>query len=79
MSNTGKTVVKHFLKEHPDWEHQWLNYRDCLNSPLADGKIIFVDGWFGLWNENPCDITYVRENLRLYVNVSKLFNDLRLF
>lgn len=64
VSNTGKTVIKHFLQEHPDWEHQWLNYRDCLNSPLTDGKIIFVDGWFGLWNENPCDITYVRENLQ---------------
>lgn len=63
VSKTGKTVVKHFLEEHQDWEHQFLNYRDCLNSPLTDGKIIFVDGWFGLWNENPCDITYVRDNL----------------
>lgn len=63
VSKTGKTVVTHFLEEHRDWEHQFLNYRDCLNSPLTDGKIIFVDGWFGLWNENPCDITYVRDNL----------------
>lgn len=59
VSKTGKQACKVFIQNHSDWQYHWINYRDCSDTQLAERTIIFVDGWFGIWNENPCEINNV--------------------
>lgn len=63
VSKTGKLATKFFKKVNSDWEYQWINYHDCSDTPPAEKTIIFVDGWFGIWNENPCEVNDVEEAL----------------
>lgn len=59
VSKTGKLATEFFKKVNSDWEYQWINYHDCSDTPPAEKTIIFVDGWFGIWNENPCEVNDV--------------------
>lgn len=61
VSKTGKQATKVFIQDHSDWEYQWINYDDCSDTPPAEKTIIFVDGWFGIWNENPCKVNDVEK------------------
>lgn len=64
VSKTGKQTTTVFIKDHSDWECRWINYDDCSDTPPAEKTIIFVDGWFGIWNENPCKVNNVEKALR---------------
>lgn len=66
VSKTGKEATKVFIKleDHSDWEYQWINYDDFSDTPPAEKTIIFVDGWFGMWNENPCKVNDVEKALQ---------------
>lgn len=45
---------------------EYLNYLELsLNFGFSDNTVYFVDGWFGLWNDNPCERGSVKENLDL--------------
>lgn len=42
-----------------------LNYLDLsADYKFSDNTVYFVDGWFGLWNDNPCERSLVEENLK---------------
>lgn len=64
VSKTGKEATEKFIQKHSDWEYQWINYDDCPDTPPAEKTIIFVDGWFGIWNENPCKVNDVEKALQ---------------
>lgn len=66
VSKTGKEATKVFiqLEDHSDWEYQWINYDDFSDTPPAEKTIIFVDGWFGMWNGNPCKVNDVEKALQ---------------
>lgn len=66
VSKTGKEATKVFiqLEDHSDWEYQWINYDDFSDTPPAEKTIIFVDGGFGMWNENPCKVNDVEKALQ---------------
>ena len=63
VSTTGKSAIKRFSCERPDWRYHFVNYRDIPTLSISEKSIIFVDGWFGLWNENPCEEEVVKEIL----------------
>lgn len=63
VSKTGKEATEVFIQKHSDWEYQWINYDDCSDTAPAEKTIIFVDGWFGIWNENPCKVNDVEKAL----------------
>lgn len=45
---------------------EYLNYLELsTNFGFSDKTVYFVDGWFGLWNDNPCERGSVKENLDL--------------
>lgn len=44
----------------------YLNYLEFLfNFRFFDNIVYFIDGWFGLWNDNLCEREFVKESLRL--------------
>lgn len=38
---------------------------------FSDNTVYFVDGWFGLWNDNPCERSLVVENLKSVLQEKK--------
>lgn len=44
----------------------YLNYLELsTNFGFSNNTVYFIDGWFGLWNDNPCERESVKESLRL--------------
>lgn len=51
---------------------RYLNYLDLTaDYTFSDNTVYFVDGWFGLWNDNPCERSLVEENLRSILKEKK--------
>lgn len=45
---------------------KYLNYLELsTNFGFTENTVYFVDGWFGLWNDNPCERSFVEKNLDL--------------
>lgn len=45
---------------------EYLNYLELsTNFGLSNNTVYFIDGWFGLWNDNPCERESVKESLEL--------------
>lgn len=45
---------------------RYLNYLDLSTDfKFSDNTVYFVDGWFGLWNDNPCERGSVKKSLEL--------------
>ncbi|XP_062606184.1 uncharacterized protein LOC134267990 [Saccostrea cucullata] len=65
VSNTGKNVIRSFANSNAGWKPEHLHYRDNLEPSLTDGKIVFIDGWFGIWNPNPSEKNKVIRILRI--------------
>ncbi|XP_078323069.1 uncharacterized protein LOC111104227 isoform X1 [Crassostrea virginica] len=63
VSTTAKSAIKRFSCEDHDWRYQFVNYRDIPSLTISEKTILFVDGWFGLWNENPCEEEVVKQIL----------------
>lgn len=38
---------------------------------FSENTVYFVDGWFGLWNDNPCERSLVEENLQSILQEKK--------
>lgn len=44
---------------------RYLNYLDFMvDYMFFDNIVYFVDGWFGLWNDNLCERFLVEENFK---------------
>nr|XP_022293773.1 uncharacterized protein LOC111104227 isoform X2 [Crassostrea virginica] len=77
VSTTAKTAIKRFLDENHVWNHHFVNYRDVPSLSISEKTIIFVDGWFGLWNENPCEEDVVKQTLQSLQLQVETFQDLK--
>ena len=77
VSTTGKSAIKRLSCELPDWRYHFVNYRDIPSLSISEKSIIFVDGWFGLWNENPCDEEVVKESLQSLRRQVDTFQDFK--
>lgn len=43
---------------------EYLNYlKLSTNFRFSDNTVYFIDGWFGLWNDNPCERESVKESM----------------
>ncbi|XP_056008884.1 uncharacterized protein LOC125661998 isoform X2 [Ostrea edulis] len=64
VSTVGKGIVEAFAKKH-NMDHIYSNYLDISEDfDFSPNTIYFVDGWFGLWNDNPCEKSGVFDCLR---------------
>lgn len=69
LGNSVSTVGKEIACKHAQKNKMsvvYLNYLELsTNFGFSDNTVYFVDGWFGLWNDNPCERGSVKENLDL--------------
>lgn len=77
VSTTAKKAIERLWGENLDWKCHFLNYRDIPSLSLSERFIIFVDGWFGLWNENPCEEEVVKRSLQYLRQQMDTFQDLK--
>lgn len=43
---------------------EYLNYlKFLINFRFFDNIVYFIDGWFGLWNDNLCEREFVKESM----------------
>lgn len=64
VSTVGKRIADGCAKTHTS-KVRYLNYLDLsADYEFSDNTVYFVDGWFGLWNDNPCERSLVEENLK---------------
>nr|XP_034338176.1 uncharacterized protein LOC105327481 [Crassostrea gigas] len=69
LGNSVSTVGKEIACKHAQKKKMSVEYLNYLglstNFGFSDNTVYFVDGWFGLWNDNPCERESVKENLGL--------------
>lgn len=71
VSTVGKKIADKYAKTHTS-KVRYLNYLDLsADYKFSDNTVYFVDGWFGLWNDNPCERSLVEENLRSILKEKK--------
>lgn len=69
VSTVGKRIADKYANTHTS-EVRHLNYLDLSTDyEFSDNTVYFVDGWFGLWNDNPCERSLVNENLKSILKV----------
>lgn len=65
VSTVGKDIACKYAHKNK-MSVVYLNYLELsTNFGFSDNTVYFVDGWFGLWNDNPCERGSVKENLDL--------------
>lgn len=79
LGNSVSTVGKEIASNYHDksssaskcynkssWKFKCLNYLEVSpHFPFFDNTVYFIDGWFGLWNDNPCETGLVEKNLKI--------------
>lgn len=79
LGNSVSTVGKEIASNYHDkssstlkcynkssWKFKCLNYLEVSpHFPFSDNTVYFIDGWFGLWNDNPCETGLVEKNLKI--------------
>lgn len=63
VSTVGKRIAKRYADEKK-LKFVELNYLD-ISANLEGHTVYFVDGWFGLWDNNICERALVEENHKL--------------
>ena len=65
MSTVGKKIAPGYAKAN-QMSHKFLNYLDISEEfEFSDKTVYYIDGWFGLWNDNPSEQREVEKSLRL--------------
>lgn len=75
MSTVGKEIASNYHDKSSSalecynkssWKFKCLNYLEVSpHFPFSDNTVYFIDGWFGLWNDNPCETSLVEKNLNI--------------
>ncbi|XP_048752250.2 uncharacterized protein LOC130046343 [Ostrea edulis] len=58
VSSTSRCILEGFAKQK-QWTTMEFRYTD-IPCTVEENTIMFVYGWFGLWNDDPCSIEKVR-------------------
>ena len=65
MSTVGKKIAYGYAKAN-QMSHKFINYLDISEKfEFSDKTVYYMDGWFGLWNDNPSEQKEVEKSLRL--------------
>lgn len=75
VSTVGKMIASNYhgksssaLKcyNKSSWKFKCLNYLEVSpHFEFSDNTVYFIDGWFGLWNDNPCETSLVEKNFKI--------------
>lgn len=69
VSTVGKDIARKYAEE-VQMPFKELNYLD-VSANLESNTVYFVDGWFGLWNDNICERGLVEKNHNLIIKHRK--------
>ncbi|XP_062614089.1 uncharacterized protein LOC134275811 [Saccostrea cucullata] len=58
VTSTADSIMEEYVKKNTDWKVRHSKYQE-LPVRFDPKTIYFVYGWFGLWNDNPCDLDAV--------------------
>ena len=65
VSTVGKQIASVFA-EKEQMSVKYINYLDlCNDFTFSNKTVYFIDGWYGLWNDNPCEKSGVSKILNL--------------
>nr|XP_022336402.1 uncharacterized protein LOC111132832 [Crassostrea virginica] len=71
VSTVGKQIASVFA-EKEQMSVKYINYLDLCNGfTFSEKTVYFIDGWYGLWNDNPCEKGEVCKILNLIKLESK--------
>ncbi|XP_048752248.2 uncharacterized protein LOC125663875 [Ostrea edulis] len=62
VSSTSRRILESFAKQK-EWTPMEFRYTD-IPCTVEENTIMFVYGWFGFWNDDPCSIEKVRKACR---------------
>ena len=64
MSTIGKKIASGY-SEANQMSHKFINYLDISEEfEFSDKTVYYIDGWYGLWNDNPSEQKEVEKSLR---------------
>ncbi|XP_061197108.1 uncharacterized protein LOC133205335 [Saccostrea echinata] len=71
VSTVGKKIVSDFAKKHnmSDENRKYLDISEKI--AFSTNAVYFIDGWFGLWNDNPCEKDLVLDNFSSIIEAAK--------
>ncbi|XP_061196557.1 uncharacterized protein LOC133204829 [Saccostrea echinata] len=58
VTSTADSIMNEFARKNDGWKTKHCKYQE-LPVRFDPKTIYFVYGWFGLWNDNPCDLPAV--------------------
>ncbi|XP_061196694.1 uncharacterized protein LOC133204970 [Saccostrea echinata] len=60
VSSTSRLILDKFVEENEEWKSVEFRYTDIPDN-VEENTIMFVYGWFGLWNDDPCSVDKVKK------------------
>nr|XP_022336401.1 uncharacterized protein LOC111132831 isoform X2 [Crassostrea virginica] len=77
VSTIGKNIASGYAKAN-QMSHKFINYLDIYDTfEFSEKRVYYIDGWFGLWNDNPSEQREVEKSLRP-INESSKDNNLNI-
>ncbi|XP_061190023.1 uncharacterized protein LOC133197854 [Saccostrea echinata] len=84
VSTAGKAITTKYAKRH-GMDHKCYNYLEvsdkffklCAEEVFEPNTVNFIDGWGGLWNDNPCERFGTLDTLDKVVKHSETSEDKR--
>lgn len=72
VTSTAESIMKKFTdpNTNPEWRFKSCKYQE-LPVKFDPKTIYFVYGWFGLYNDNPCSVEYVKSALNHIASTTK--------
>ncbi|XP_062574050.1 uncharacterized protein LOC134235891 isoform X1 [Saccostrea cucullata] len=71
VSTVGDGIASGFAEKR-NMKSKNIKYLDVSeNFEFSESTVYYIDGWFGLWNDNPCEKDLVLENFRLIIESAK--------
>ncbi|XP_062614756.1 uncharacterized protein LOC134281862 [Saccostrea cucullata] len=60
VSSTSRLILEKFIENNVEWKSLECRYTDIPDN-VEENTIMFVYGWFGLWNDDPCSVDRVKK------------------
>lgn len=76
VASTSRRILKKF-QERRNWNSHECRYTDIPNN-VEENTIMFVYGWFGMWNDDLCSVDRVRVACQSLIRILNETNNVKL-
>lgn len=76
VTSTSRRILKKFQKKR-NWNSHECRYTDIPNN-VEEDTIMFVYGWFGMWNDDLCSVDRVRMACQSLIRILNETNNVKL-